>query len=70
LYFAGASGAVGGLLGLVVAARWEPLMIDQASNGYELFPREQQTPEALHAFHKANIEKWWLIIKAANIKAE
>lgn len=31
---------------------------------------EQQTPEALAAFHKAEIEKWWPIIKAANIKPE
>jgi tripartite-type tricarboxylate transporter receptor subunit TctC len=38
--------------------------------GYEIFPREQQTPEALGAFQKAEIEKWWPIIKAANIKAE
>jgi tripartite-type tricarboxylate transporter receptor subunit TctC len=30
----------------------------------------QQTPEALRAFHKAEIEKWWPIIKAANIRAE
>jgi hypothetical protein len=30
----------------------------------------QQTPEALGAFHKAEIEKWWSIIEAANIKAE
>ena len=31
----------------------------------EFFPREQQTPEALADFHKAEIEKWWPIIKAA-----
>ena len=36
----------------------------------EIFPREQQTPEALLAFHQAEIAKWWPIIKAANIKAE
>jgi tripartite-type tricarboxylate transporter receptor subunit TctC len=41
-----------------------------ADVGQEIFPREQQTPEALAAFHKAEIEKWWPIIKAANIKAE
>ena len=32
---------------------------------------EQQTPQALAAaYHKSEIEKWWPIIKAANIKAE
>jgi tripartite-type tricarboxylate transporter receptor subunit TctC len=36
----------------------------------EIFPPEQQTPEALGAFHKAEIEKWWPIIRAANIKVE
>ena len=35
-----------------------------------IFPREQQTPEALDAHQKAEIEKWWPIIKAAGIKAE
>ena len=33
-------------------------------------PREQQTPEGLAAYQKAEIEKWWPIIKAAGIKAE
>ena len=41
-----------------------------ADLGHEIPPREQQTPEALAAFQKAEIEKWWPIIKAANIKAE
>ena len=41
-----------------------------ADLGQEIFPREQQTPQALGAFHKAEIEKWWPIIKAANIKGE
>jgi tripartite-type tricarboxylate transporter receptor subunit TctC len=36
----------------------------------EIFPPEQQTPEALLAFHQAEIEKWWPIIKAADIKAQ
>ena len=36
----------------------------------EVFPQEQQTPEALAALQKAEIEKWWPIIKAANIKPE
>ena len=38
--------------------------------GQEIFPRAEQTPEALGAFQKAEIEKWWPIIKAAGIKAE
>jgi hypothetical protein len=38
--------------------------------GQEIWPREKQTPEALAALQKAEIEKWWPIIKTANIKAE
>ena len=38
--------------------------------GQEIWPRAQQTPEALAALQKSEIEKWWPIIKAANIKAE
>ena len=38
--------------------------------GQEILPRDQQTPQALAAFHKAEAEKWWPIIKAANIKGE
>ena len=41
-----------------------------AELGQEIFPREQQTPEGLAAHQKAEIEKWWPIIKAANIKGE
>jgi tripartite-type tricarboxylate transporter receptor subunit TctC len=41
-----------------------------ADIGQEIYPREQQTPEALRAYHKAEIEKWWPIVKAAGIKAE
>jgi tripartite-type tricarboxylate transporter receptor subunit TctC len=38
--------------------------------GEEMPVREQQTPQALSAFHKAEIEKWWPIIKAAGIKTD
>jgi tripartite-type tricarboxylate transporter receptor subunit TctC len=38
--------------------------------GHVIARREEQTPEALAALHKAEIEKWWPIIKAANIKPE
>jgi tripartite-type tricarboxylate transporter receptor subunit TctC len=41
-----------------------------ADLGVDIPPREQQTPEALGAFHRAEIEKWWPIIKAANINGE
>jgi tripartite-type tricarboxylate transporter receptor subunit TctC len=38
--------------------------------GQDIPPPEQQSPEALAAYHKAEIDKWWPIIKAANIKGE
>jgi tripartite-type tricarboxylate transporter receptor subunit TctC len=41
-----------------------------ADLGQDIPARDQQNPEALGAFHKAEIEKWWPIIKAANVKAE
>src|SRR5215831_3829034 len=40
------------------------------AQGYEIPPPEQQTPEALRAYQKAEIEKWSPIIKAGGIKAE
>ena len=55
----------------VVDALADPVVRQRlAEIGQEIFPREQQTPEALAALQKAEIEKWWPIIKAANIKAE
>jgi tripartite-type tricarboxylate transporter receptor subunit TctC len=41
-----------------------------ADLGLDIASREQQSPEGLAAFQKAEIEKWWPIIKAANIKVE
>ena len=41
-----------------------------ADLGEEIVPRDQQTPEWLGAFHKAEFEKWLPIIKAAKMKGE
>ena len=38
--------------------------------GMEILPRDQQNGAALGALHKAEIERWWPIIKAANIKGQ
>ena len=38
--------------------------------GLDIASREQQTPEALAAFHKAEVEKWWPIIKAAGLRGD
>jgi tripartite-type tricarboxylate transporter receptor subunit TctC len=38
--------------------------------GQQMPPREQQTPQALGMHHKAEIQKWWPIIKAVKITAE
>jgi tripartite-type tricarboxylate transporter receptor subunit TctC len=38
--------------------------------GQELPTREQQTPEGFAAFHKAEVERWWPIIRAAELKVE
>jgi tripartite-type tricarboxylate transporter receptor subunit TctC len=38
--------------------------------GHEVVPREQQTPAGLAAYYKAETDKWWPIIKAANLKAQ
>ncbi len=45
-----------------------------ADLGQEIPSRDQQNPETLYAYHnayhKAEIAKWWPILKAANIKGE
>ena len=38
--------------------------------GLDVASKDQQTPEGLAAFQKAEIEKWWPIIKSANIKGD
>jgi len=55
----------------VVNALAEPVVRERiGAQGMEIPPREDLTPEALGALQKADIEKWWPIIKAAGIKAE
>jgi tripartite-type tricarboxylate transporter receptor subunit TctC len=59
------------LNGAMVAALADPkVQARLADLGLDLASREQQTPEGLAAFHKAEIDKWWPVIKAANIKVE
>ena len=41
-----------------------------ADLGQEIPPRDQQTPEALRAHHRAEIDKWWPLIRTAGIKTE
>jgi tripartite-type tricarboxylate transporter receptor subunit TctC len=49
----------------------DPLVRSRLADlGQEIFPRAQQTPQALGAHHKAEIEKWWPLIKAAGIKVD
>ena len=57
------SAMVQALANPTVRTRFSDLGLDVAS-------REQQSPEGLAAFHKAEIDKWWPVIKAANIKVE
>jgi tripartite-type tricarboxylate transporter receptor subunit TctC len=55
----------------VVAALAEPAVRARLTElGQEIFPPEQQTPQTLGTLQKAEIEKWWPIIKAAGIKPE
>jgi tripartite-type tricarboxylate transporter receptor subunit TctC len=55
----------------VVQALADPAAHSRATDlGYEIFPREQQTPEVLGALVKADVEKWWPLIKEFGIKAE
>jgi tripartite-type tricarboxylate transporter receptor subunit TctC len=41
-----------------------------ADLGYEVPSRDEQTPDVIRAIQKAEIEKWWPIIKSAGIKPE
>jgi tripartite-type tricarboxylate transporter receptor subunit TctC len=62
---------IGRLNSAVTSTLADPSVIQKLTDlGSEIPPREQRTPEAVAALQKAEIEKWWPIIKAAGIKVE
>src|SRR5712692_2984714 len=49
----------------------DPIVRKQLENlGLQMPPKDQLSPQALGAWQKAEIEKWWPVIKAANVKVE
>ena len=55
----------------VVKAFADPVVAKRLLDlGQDLPTREQMNPQALAAFHKSEIDKWWPLIKSANIKVE
>ena len=64
-------GIVARLNSAVVQALTDPHVVQRfADIVQEIPPRDQQTPEALRALQRAEIDKWWPMIKAAGIKPE
>jgi tripartite-type tricarboxylate transporter receptor subunit TctC len=62
---------VGKLNAAMVAALADPAVKARFVDlGLDIASRDQQTPEGLAAFQKAEIEKWWPIIKASGIRAQ
>jgi tripartite-type tricarboxylate transporter receptor subunit TctC len=54
-----------------VAALDDPAIVKRfADQGLDMPPADQRSPEAFADFHRAEIDKWWPLIKAAGIKPE
>jgi tripartite-type tricarboxylate transporter receptor subunit TctC len=54
-----------------VDALTDPTVRKQLENlGLQMPPKDQLAPEALGAWQKAEMEKWWPMLKAANVKME
>jgi len=63
--------AIAKLNAAMVVALADPKVRERfAGLGLDIASRARQTPEGLAAFHKAEIGKWWPIIKAAGIRGE
>jgi tripartite-type tricarboxylate transporter receptor subunit TctC len=55
----------------VVLALADPTVRQKLDDqGFDIPPREQLSPEALGAYQQAEIDKWWPIIRAANIRGD
>jgi tripartite-type tricarboxylate transporter receptor subunit TctC len=62
---------IGKLNAAVADTLGEPAVLPRlAELGYEAFPAEERTPEALGGLVKADAEKWWPVMKELGIKAE
>jgi tripartite-type tricarboxylate transporter receptor subunit TctC len=60
-----------GLNAAQVDALNDPAVRKQLENlGSQMLPKDKLMPEALDAWQKAEIAKWWPMIKAANVKVD
>ena len=55
----------------VARAFADPAVIKRLGElGQDIPPRDQVSPQALAAYHKSEIDKWWPLIKGAGIRVE